>query len=648
MSDRKHSNIPDKQDTGRQAVGKPMGRPMRPGGRGGGHHAMMAGEKAKDFKASIKRLLTYLSPYKLAITAVLLFAILSTVFTIVGPRILAKAIDELYSGLVRIISGKPEGIRFDYIGRVLLILLGLYGISAAFSYLQGFIMADVSTTVSYRLRNAIGQKINKLPLSFFDKVSQGEILSRVTNDVDLLNNSLSQSITQIISSATTMLGVLIMMLSLSWKMTLVALGMLPLSLLLVLSVVKRSQKHFRKQQEYLGHVNGHIEEMYGGHVVMKAFNGEEKSVKEFEKYNSQLYDSAWKSQFISSLMMPMMRFVGNLGYVVICILGAYLTTIGAMTVGGIQAFIQYVRSFTQPINDIANISNILQQIAAAAERIFEFLDEEEEKEDNIKAYINTGFDKENEPLSKVDIRGNVDFINVHFGYSPDKIVINDFSASIKEGQKIAIVGPTGAGKTTIVKLLMRFYEVNDGAILLDGHDIRDFSRNDLRSVFGMVLQDTWLYNGTIMDNIRYGRLDATDEEVIKAAKAAQVDHFVRTLPDSYNMVLNEEASNVSQGQKQLLTIARAILADPKILILDEATSSVDTRTEVYIQKAMYNLMKGRTSFVIAHRLSTIKDSDLILCMNEGDIVEQGTHEELLKMNGFYASMYYSQFEGKTA
>ncbi|MFA7163014.1 MAG: ABC transporter ATP-binding protein [Eubacteriales bacterium] len=625
-----------------------MGRPMRPGGRGGGHHAMMAGEKAKDFKASIKRLLTYLSPYKLAITAVLLFAILSTVFTIVGPRILAKAIDELYSGLVRIISGKPEGIRFDYIGRVLLILLGLYGISAAFSYLQGFIMADVSTTVSYRLRNAIGQKINKLPLSFFDKVSQGEILSRVTNDVDLLNNSLSQSITQIISSATTMLGVLIMMLSLSWKMTLVALGMLPLSLLLVLSVVKRSQKYFRKQQEYLGHVNGHIEEMYGGHVVMKAFNGEEKSVKEFEKYNSQLYDSAWKSQFISSLMMPMMRFVGNLGYVVICILGAYLTTIGAMTVGGIQAFIQYVRSFTQPINDIANISNILQQIAAAAERIFEFLDEEEEKEDNIKAYINTGFDKENEPLSKVDIRGNVDFINVHFGYSPDKIVINDFSASIKEGQKVAIVGPTGAGKTTIVKLLMRFYEVNDGAILLDGHDIRDFSRNDLRSVFGMVLQDTWLYNGTIMDNIRYGRLDATDEEVIKAAKTAQVDHFVRTLPDSYNMVLNEEASNVSQGQKQLLTIARAILADPKILILDEATSSVDTRTEVYIQKAMYNLMKGRTSFVIAHRLSTIKDSDLILCMNEGDIVEQGTHEELLKMNGFYASMYYSQFEGKTA
>lgn len=648
MSDRKHSNIPNKQDTGRQAVGKPMGRPMRPGGRGGGHHAMMAGEKAKDFKASIKRLLTYLSPYKLAITAVLLFAILSTVFTIVGPRILAKAIDELYSGLVRIISGKPEGIRFDYIGRVLLILLGLYGISAAFSYLQGFIMADVSTTVSYRLRNAIGQKINKLPLSFFDKVSQGEILSRVTNDVDLLNNSLSQSITQIISSATTMLGVLIMMLSLSWKMTLVALGMLPLSLLLVLSVVKRSQKYFRKQQEYLGHVNGHIEEMYGGHVVMKVFNGEEKSVKEFEKYNSQLYDSAWKSQFISSLMMPMMRFVGNLGYVVICILGAYLTTIGAMTVGGIQAFIQYVRSFTQPINDIANISNILQQIAAAAERIFEFLDEEEEKEDNIKAYINTGSDKENEPLSKVDIRGNVDFINVHFGYSPDKIVINDFSASIKEGQKVAIVGPTGAGKTTIVKLLMRFYEVNDGAILLDGHDIRDFSRNDLRSVFGMVLQDTWLYNGTIMDNIRYGRLDATDEEVIKAAKAAQVDHFVRTLPDSYNMVLNEEASNVSQGQKQLLTIARAILADPKILILDEATSSVDTRTEVYIQKAMYNLMKGRTSFVIAHRLSTIKDSDLILCMNEGDIVEQGTHEELLKMNGFYASMYYSQFEGKTA
>ena len=648
MSDRKHSNIPNKQDTGRQAVGKPMGRPMRPGGRGGGHHAMMAGEKAKDFKASIKRLLTYLSPYKLAITAVLLFAILSTVFTIVGPRILAKAIDELYSGLVRIISGKPEGIRFDYIGRVLLILLGLYGISAAFSYLQGFIMADVSTTVSYRLRNAIGQKINKLPLSFFDKVSQGEILSRVTNDVDLLNNSLSQSITQIISSATTMLGVLIMMLSLSWKMTLVALGMLPLSLLLVLSVVKRSQKYFRKQQEYLGHVNGHIEEMYGGHVVMKAFNGEEKSVKEFEKYNSQLYDSAWKSQFISSLMMPMMRFVGNLGYVVICILGAYLTTIGAMTVGGIQAFIQYVRSFTQPINDIANISNILQQIAAAAERIFEFLDEEEEKENNIKAYINTGFDKENEPLSKVDIRGNVDFINVHFGYSPDKIVINDFSASIKEGQKVAIVGPTGAGKTTIVKLLMRFYEVNDGAILLDGHDIRDFSRNDLRSVFGMVLQDTWLYNGTIMDNIRYGRLDATDEEVIKAAKTAQVDHFVRTLPDSYNMVLNEEASNVSQGQKQLLTIARAILADPKILILDEATSSVDTRTEVYIQKAMYNLMKGRTSFVIAHRLSTIKDSDLILCMNEGDIVEQGTHEELLKMNGFYASMYYSQFEGKTA
>ncbi|HZK34678.1 MAG TPA: ABC transporter ATP-binding protein [Bacillota bacterium] len=628
---------------GRPASGRPRG-PM-----GGGRHAMMSGEKAKDFKGSMKRLLSYLSPYKFPIIIVLLCAILATVFTIVGPRILAQAIDELFSGLMRTITGNQEGVRFGAIGNVLLMLLGLYVVSAVFSYIQGFVMADVSTTVSYDLRNAIANKIHKLPLSYFDRVSQGEVLSRVTNDVDLLNQSLSQSITQIITAVTTMIGVLIMMISISWKMTLVALAMLPLSLVLVLLVVKRSQKYFRSQQEYLGHVNGHIEEMYGGHIVMKAFNGEEESVKDFDEYNNELYNSAWKSQFISGLMMPLMRLVGNLGYVVICILGAYLTAMGTMTVGGIQAFIEYVRSFTRPINEIANISNVLQQTAAAAERIFEFIDEKEESQDKARALIQTSANEQaSYGGSKVEVVGNVEFSAVNFGYSPDKIIINDFSAKIRQGQKIALVGPTGAGKTTMVKLLMRFYDINDGAILLEGHDIKDFSRNDLRSVFGMVLQETWLYKGTIMDNIRYGKLDATDQEVIAAARAAQADHFIRTLPDSYNMVLNEEASNVSQGQKQLLTIARAILSDPKILILDEATSSVDTRTEILIQRAMDNLMEGRTSFVIAHRLSTIKDADLILCMDKGDIVEQGSHEELLQKGGFYASMYYSQFEGRTA
>lgn len=641
------SGIPKEQ------TGMP-GRPHRMGpGRGDGPVRMgMPFQKARDYKGSMKRLLKSLAPYKLPIGAVAIFTVLSTVFVIAGPRILARATDELFAGLMRIITGSSQGVDFGYIGRILLMLLGLYLISAAFSFLQGFIMADVSTRVSYDLRNSISRKINRLPLSYFDKTTHGEVLSRVTNDVDLLNQTLSQTITQTISSATSMIGVLSMMLSISWQMTLTVLGVLPLATLLVLSIVKRSQKYFRTQQEYLGHVNGHIEEMYGGHTVVKAFNGEEKSLRDFDGYNNELYNSAWKSHFLSGLMMPMMNFVNNLGYVVICILGAYLAASGRMTVGGIQAFIQYVRAFTDPMIQLANISNVLQQTVAAAERIFEFLNEAEEPADAAHCTIiskdeaaETVMNKDKEAAGiKVKVYGNVEFSHVQFGYDPDNIIIKDFSAKITQGQKVAIVGPTGAGKTTIVKLLMRFYDVTGGAILLEGHDIRDFPRNELRSVFGMVLQDTWLFNGTIMDNIRYGRLEATDEEVIEAAKAAQADHFIRTLPDSYNMVLNEETSNVSQGQKQLLTIARAILSDPKILILDEATSSVDTRTEILIQKAMDNLMKGRTSFVIAHRLSTIRNADLILCMNEGDIVEQGTHEELLRKGGFYASLYYSQFD----
>lgn len=612
--------------------------------RMGPRHGMAApGEKAKDFKGSIKKLCSYLGKYKFRIFFVMLFAIASTIFMILGPKVLGNVTTELFQGIMRTISGSSEGIDFAYIGRILLFLLGLYLVSAGFSYLQGFIMTDVSMKVTYNLRNEIIQKINRMPLGYFDTTSHGEVLSRVTNDVDTLSQSLNQSITQLITSATSIIGIFIMMLSISWQLTLVAVCVIPVSLIFVITIVKHSQKYFMQQQEYLGHVNGHIEEMYGGHIVMKAFSGEERSVEAFGVYNDKLYTSAWKSQFLSGLMMPVMNFVSNLGYVVICLLGSIMATGGAMTLGNIQAFTQYVRQFTQPITQVANISNMLQQTAAAAERVFEFLSEEEEPVDQAIVSLN----KTDVPDTDTcfHVKGSVQFAHVHFGYRPDKIIINDFSAQIKAGQKVAIVGPTGAGKTTMVKLLMRFYDVNEGAILIDGNDIRSFARNDLRDLFGMVLQDTWLYNGSILENIRYGREDATDEEVYAAAKAAQVDHFVRTLPGGYSMELNEEASNVSQGQKQLLTIARAILSDPKILILDEATSSVDTRTEVLIQKAMDNLMKGRTSFIIAHRLSTIRDADLILCMKDGDIVEQGTHDSLMAMGGFYANLYNSQFEG---
>lgn len=610
---------------------------------GPGHGMAAPGEKAKDFKGSIKKLCSYLGKYKFRIFFVMLFAIASTIFMILGPKVLGNVTTELFQGIMRTISGSSEGIDFAYIGRILLFLLGLYLVSAGFSYLQGFIMTDVSMKVTYNLRNEIIQKINRMPLGYFDTTSHGEVLSRVTNDVDTLSQSLNQSITQLITSATSIIGIFIMMLSISWQLTLVAVCVIPVSLIFVITIVKHSQKYFMQQQEYLGHVNGHIEEMYGGHIVMKAFSGEERSVEAFGVYNDKLYTSAWKSQFLSGLMMPVMNFVSNLGYVVICLLGSIMATGGAMTLGNIQAFTQYVRQFTQPITQVANISNMLQQTAAAAERVFEFLSEEEEPVDQAIVSIN----KTDVPDTDTcfHVQGSVQFAHVHFGYRPDKIIINDFSAQIKAGQKVAIVGPTGAGKTTMVKLLMRFYDVNEGAILIDGNDIRSFARNDLRDLFGMVLQDTWLYNGSILENIRYGREDATDEEVYAAAKAAQVDHFVRTLPGGYSMELNEEASNVSQGQKQLLTIARAILSDPKVLILDEATSSVDTRTEVLIQKAMDNLMKGRTSFIIAHRLSTIRDADLILCMKDGDIVEQGTHDSLMAMGGFYANLYNSQFEG---
>lgn len=618
--------------------------PRRHGPMGGGPMGgMMPGQKARDFKGSMAKLLRYLGKYKIHILFVILFAMASTIFSIVGPKILGNATTELFNGIMGKITGASEGIDFGAIGRILLFLVGLYLVSAGFSYLQGFVMTGVSMKVTYSLRNDIMRKINRMPLRYFDGTNHGEVLSRVTNDVDTLSQTLNQSITQIITSVTTFIGILIMMFSISWQMTLVALCIVPVSLVFVLSIVKHSQKYFRGQQEYLGHVNGHVEEQYGGHVVLKAFNGEEKSIARFDEYNETLYKATWKSQFLSGLMMPVMNFVSNLGYVAVCILGAWLAAGGRLDVGGIQAFIQYVRQFTQPITQIANISNILQQTAAAAERVFEFLDEEEEIPEEVIVRVNERDDVPDTD-TLIHVNGDVQFAHVQFGYHPDKTIIHDFSATIRTGQKIAIVGPTGAGKTTMVKLLMRFYDVNQGAILIDGYDIRHFSRNELRGLFGMVLQDTWLYNGTIQDNIRYGRLDATDEEVREAAKAAQVDHFVRTLPGGYHMVLNEEASNVSQGQKQLLTIARAILSDPKILILDEATSSVDTRTEVLIQKAMDNLMKGRTSFVIAHRLSTIRDADLILCMKDGDIVEQGTHEELMAKNGFYANLYNSQFE----
>ncbi|MBE7536323.1 MAG: ABC transporter ATP-binding protein [Anaerolineales bacterium] len=586
--------------------------------------------KARDFKGTMRKLLAYMSAYRGAIIIVFLFAIASTASNIAGPKILGNATTKLFEGVMAQLNNTGS-IDFDYIGQIALIALSLYLISSLFAYIQGWIMADVSTNIAYRFRRDISEKMNRMPLKYFDRTTHGEVLSRITNDVDTVNQTLSQSLTQLITSFVTVVGVLIMMLSISWLMTLAALIVIPLSGIVVSVIVRQSQKFFKEQQDYLGNVNGHVEEMYGGHIVMKAFNGEEESVKTFDKSNDKLFDVAWKSQFLSGMMMPIMMFIGNLGYVAVSILGGYLVIKKTIAVGDIQAFIQYVRSFTQPITQLANISNVLQQTAAAAERVFEFLAEEEEIPDT------------QSPVALANVTGRVEFKDVRFGYSPDKIIINDFSAEAKPGKKVAIVGPTGAGKTTMVKLLMRFYDVNSGSILVDGHDIRDYTRHDLRKMFGMVLQDTWLYNGPIMENIRYGRPDATDAEVIAAAQMAHVDHFVHTLPDGYNMVLNEETSNISQGQMQLLTIARAFLADPKILILDEATSSVDTRTEVLIQRAMDDLMKNRTSFVIAHRLSTIRNADLILVMDHGDIVEQGAHEELLAAQGFYHNLYMSQF-----
>ncbi|MBN2853159.1 MAG: ABC transporter ATP-binding protein [Clostridia bacterium] len=617
-----------------QRSGSPQGPGPRPGGGRGPGGMMMggAGEKAKNFKGTIKRLIEYINQYKIAIIIVFVFAIASATFSIVGPKILGRATTTIFEGLTDKIAGGTKGIDFEKIAGIIGTLIVLYGLSALFSYIQGFVMSGVSMKVSYKMRKDISVKINRMPLRYFDGTNHGEVLSRVTNDVDTVSQTLTQSLTQIISSVTTIFGVLIMMISISWLMTVVALLIIPLSFVIVINIVKRSQKYFKKQQAYIGNVNSHVEEMYSGHVIVKAFNGEKESVEQFEKLNDQLYGTAWKAQFTSSLMMPSMNVVGNIGYVAVCVLGGALAAKQAISVGDIQAFIQYVRNFTQPISQVANISNVLQQTAAAAERVFEFLDEENEILEN------------QNPVELKDIEGNVDFKNVKFGYVEDKIIINDFSAEVKPGQRVAIVGPTGAGKTTMVKLLMRFYDINSGSIMVDGHDIRDFRRNDLRNNFGMVLQDTWLYNGSIMENIRYGRLDASDEEVIEAAKAAHVDTFVHMLPKGYDLILNEEANNISAGQKQLITIARAILANPKLLIFDEATSSVDTRTEMQIQKAMENLMKDKTSFIIAHRLSTIRDADLILVMDGGDIVEQGTHKELLKKEGFYSKLYNSQFE----
>lgn len=600
---------------------------------GGPMGGMRGTEKAKDFKGTMKNLFNYLKPYRISIFIVVIFAIGSSAFSIVGPKVLGKATTEIFEGLIRKVSNQGNaGIDFNYIGKVLLILLGLYLISALFSFVQSFIVSGISQKVSYKLRKEISEKINRMPLKYFDKRTHGEVLSRITNDIDTLSQNLNQIMTQIITAVTTVIGVLIMMLSISWQMTIASLLILPISMIIIGFIVKNSQSHFKSQQKYLGHVNGQVEETYGGHNIVKAFNREDAAIAEFNELNDKLYESAWKSQFLSGMMMPMMTFIGNLGYVLVSILGGYFTINKTIQVGDILSFIQYVRSFNQPIAQTAQVANIMQSMAAAAERAFEFLDEEEE------------IQVSDHPVSVENIKGDVSFDHVNFGYSEDKIIINDFTTNIKAGQKVAIVGPTGAGKTTVVKLLMRFYDVNKGAILIDGKNINDFNRADLRSLFGMVLQDTWLFNGSIMENIRYSKLNATDEEVIEASKAAHVHHFVKTLPAGYSMELNEEASNVSQGQKQLLTIARAILADPKILILDEATSSVDTRTEVLIQKAMENLMEGRTSFIIAHRLSTIKDADLILVMKDGDIIEQGSHEELLKADGFYASLYNSQFE----
>ena len=601
-----------------------------PRGRMGGRHGMST-EKAKDFKGTMKKLMGYLAQYKIGLLLVVIFAIGSTIFNIAGPKILGKATTELFHGLISKVSG-GSGIDFDKIAKILIGLMCLYVCSALFSFIQGYIMTGVSQKLTYRMRKEISEKIDRLPMGYFDKMTHGEILSRITNDVDTLSQSLNQSATQVITSVATIIGVLVMMLSISPLMTVIAILILPLSMGLIGMIVKRSQRYFKEQQEYLGYVNGQVEEVYGGHNIVKAFNKEDDVIDEFDRDNDRLYRSAWKSQFLSGMMMPIMQFVGNLGYVAVVILGGYLAIKKTIEVGDIQSFIQYVRNFTQPIQQVAQVANMLQSTAAASERVFEFLEEPEEEA------------APENPVVLKNPEGAVEFEHVHFGYNPEHTIIHDFSVKVEPGQKIAIVGPTGAGKTTMVKLLMRFYDVSGGSIKVDGHDIREFDRGELRRMFGMVLQDTWLFKGSIEDNIRYGKLDATREDVVKAADAAYAHRFIQTLPGGYGMELNEEASNVSQGQKQLLTIARAILADPKILILDEATSSVDTRTEVRIQKAMDNLMKGRTSFIIAHRLSTIRDADLILVMKEGDIVEMGRHEELLAKNGFYADLYNSQFE----
>ena len=601
-----------------------------PRGRMGGRHGMST-EKAKDFKGTMKKLMGYLAQYKIGLLLVVIFAIGSTIFNIAGPKILGKATTELFHGLISKVSG-GSGIDFDKIAKILIGLMCLYVCSALFSFIQGYIMTGVSQKLTYRMRKEISEKIDRLPMGYFDKMTHGEILSRITNDVDTLSQSLNQSATQVITSVATIIGVLVMMLSISPLMTVIAILILPLSMGLIGLIVKRSQRYFKEQQEYLGYVNGQVEEVYGGHNIVKAFNKEDDVIDEFDRDNDRLYRSAWKSQFLSGMMMPIMQFVGNLGYVAVVILGGYLAIKKTIEVGDIQSFIQYVRNFTQPIQQVAQVANMLQSTAAASERVFEFLGEPEEEA------------APENPVVLKNPEGAVEFEHVHFGYNPEHTIIHDFSVKVEPGQKIAIVGPTGAGKTTMVKLLMRFYDVSGGSIKVDGHDIREFDRGELRRMFGMVLQDTWLFKGSIEDNIRYGKLDATHEDVVKAADAAYAHRFIQTLPGGYGMELNEEASNVSQGQKQLLTIARAILADPKILILDEATSSVDTRTEVRIQKAMDNLMKGRTSFIIAHRLSTIRDADLILVMKEGDIVEMGRHEELLAKNGFYADLYNSQFE----
>ena len=604
------------------------------GGMGGGR-ALMPGEKAHDFRGTMAKLIRYLGKYRVSIIIALVFAATSTGFSIVGPKILGNATTELFAGVMAQLAGTGS-IDYAAISKILLTALGLYVVSGVFAYIQGWIMSSVSANVTYRLREDIFAKINRMPFKYFDGTNHGEVLSHITNDVDTVNQTLNQSLSQMITSVATVIGVLVMMFTINWLMSVVVLLILPLSLLFISQIVRRSQKYFAQQQDYLGHVNGYVEEMYGAHDVVKAFNGEERNVSEFGEYNDVLHDAAWKSQFLSGMMMPVMGFIGNLGYVVVTILGGYLAVRGTISVGDIQAFIQYVRSFNQPIAQLGSISNVLQQTAAAAERVFEFLGQEEE------------IPNSDEPIMLEDVEGWVKFDHVRFGYNPNNVVIKDFSTLAKPGQKIAIVGPTGAGKTTLVKLLMRFYDPLDGTILLENHDIRQLTRSDLRKMFGMVLQDTWLFNGTIMDNIRYGRPEASDEEVIRAGKAAHIDHFVRTLPDGYNTMLNEETTNISEGEKQLITIARAILIDPKLLILDEATSSVDTRTEILIQKAMDDLMHGRTSFIIAHRLSTIRNADLILVIRDGDIVEQGTHDELLAQGTFYAELYNSQFEAAAA